>query len=91
MKPISTTLNPLMSVDLASGAEAATEYERSDFCAVPRAGVIGEAMACFVLAEALLEKLGGDSLAEMKPRFESLRQTRLEDLPMLDEPTVFWP
>jgi chorismate synthase len=91
MKPISTTLNPLMSVDLASGAEAATEYERSDFCAVPRAGVIGEAMVCFVLADALLEKLGGDSLAEMKPRFEALRQMRLEDLPMLDEPTIFWP
>ncbi|MEK7326632.1 MAG: chorismate synthase [Chloroflexota bacterium] len=91
MKPISTTLNPLMSVDLASGVEAATEYERSDFCAVPRAGVIGEAMACFVLADALLEKLGGDSLAEMKPRFETLRQMRLEDLPMLDEPIVFWP
>ena len=91
MKPISTTLNPLMSVDLASGAEAATEYERSDFCAVPRAGVIGEAMACFVLADALLEKLGGDSLAEMKPRFETLRQMRLEDLPMLNEPTIFWP
>jgi chorismate synthase len=91
MKPISTTLNPLMSVDLASGVEAATQYERSDFCAVPRAGVIGEAMVCYVLADALLEKLGGDSLAEMKQRFESLRQTRLEDLPMLDEPTVFWP
>ena len=91
MKPISTTLKPLMSVDLASGAEAATEYERSDFCAVPRAGVIGEAMACFVLAEAMLEKIGGDSLAEMKPRFETLRQMRLEDLPMLDEPTIFWP
>lgn len=91
MKPISTTLNPLMSVDLASGVEAATEYERSDFCAVPRAGVIGEAMVCYVLADALLEKLGGDSLAEIKPRFESLRQTRLEDLPMLDEPAIFWP
>jgi chorismate synthase len=91
MKPISTTLNPLMSVDLATGKEAATEYERSDFCAVPRAGVIGEAMACFVLADALLEKLGGDSIAEMKPRFETLRQSRLEDLPMLNKPTIFWP
>ena len=91
MKPISTTLNPLMSVDLATGKEAATEYERSDFCAVPRAGVIGEAMACFVLADALLEKLGGDSIAEMKPRFEALRQSRLEELPMLNKPTVFWP
>jgi len=91
MKPISTTLNPLMSVDLATGAETPTHYERSDFCAVPRAGVIGEAMVCFVLAEALLEKLGGDSLAEMKPRFESLRQMRLEDFEMQNEPTVFWP
>lgn len=91
MKPISTTLNPLMSVDLATGAETPTHYERSDFCAVPRAGVIGEAMVCFVLAEALLEKLGGDSLAEMKPRFASLRQMRLEDFEMQNEPTVFWP
>jgi len=48
-------------------------------------------MVCFVLADVLLEKLGGDSLAEMKPRFEALRQMRLEDLRMLDEPTVFWP
>jgi chorismate synthase len=91
MKPISTTLNPLMSVDLANGQAAATQYERSDFCAVPRAGVIGEAMVCIVLADALLEKLGGDSLAELLPRFEALRQSRPEDLPMLNEPTVFWP
>lgn len=91
MKPISTTLNPLMSVNLATGEETANRYERSDFCAVPRAGVIGEAMVCLVLADALLEKLGGDSLTEMKPRFESLRQARLEDLPQLNEPTVFWP
>jgi chorismate synthase len=91
MKPISTTLHPLMSVNLATGQETANRYERSDFCAVPRAGVIGEAMACLVLAEALLEKLGGDSLTEQKPRFEALRQARLEDLPLLNEPTVFWP
>ncbi len=91
MKPISTTLNPLMSVDLATSEEAATLYERSDFCAVPRAGVIGEAMACSVLADALIEKLGGDLIAEMKPRFEALRQSRLEDLPMLNKPTIFWP
>lgn len=91
MKPISTTLNPLMSVNLATGEETANRYERSDFCAVPRAGVIGEAMVCLVLADALLEKLGGDSLSEMKPRFDSLRQARLEDLPLLNEPTVFWP
>ncbi len=91
MKPISTTLNPLQSVDLASGQAARVEYERSDFCAVPRAGVIGEAMACYVLAHALIEKLGGDSVAEMKPRFEALRATRLDDLKMLNEPTAYWP
>lgn len=82
MKPISTTLNPLRSIDLATGEETRTTYERSDFCAVPRAGVILEAMMAFVLADALIEKLGGDSLAEMRPRFESLRRARLEDLMM---------
>ncbi len=82
MKPIATTLNPLRSVDLATGEETRTNYERSDFCPVPRAGVILEAMAAFVLADALIEKLGGDSLSEMKPRFAQLRQARLEDLLM---------
>ncbi len=82
MKPISTTLTPLRSVDLASGQPAATQYERSDFCAVPRAAVVGEAMVAFVLANALIEKLGGDSLAEMRPRFEALRRGRLDELPM---------
>jgi chorismate synthase len=82
MKPIATTLNPLRSVDLAGGDETRTNYERSDFCPVPRAGVILEAMAAFVLADALIEKLGGDSLAEMKPRFDQLRQARLADLIM---------
>ncbi|MBL8045244.1 MAG: chorismate synthase [Anaerolineales bacterium] len=91
MKPIATTLTPLHSVDLATGQAKPIEYERSDFCPVPRAGVIGEAMVSFVLAEALLEKLGGDSLAEMKPRFEALRRARLEDLLMRNEPAVFWP
>ncbi len=82
MKPIATTLNPLRSIDLATGEETHTHYERSDFCPVPRAGVILEAMMAFVLADALSEKLGGDSLAEMQPRFEQLRQARLEDLIM---------
>ena len=82
MKPISTTLNPLRSVNLATGEAEPTRYERSDFNAVPRAGVVAEAMVAFVLADALLEKLGGDSLDEMRPRFETLRQARLGDLPM---------
>ena len=85
MKPISTTLNPLRSVNLATGEAEPTRYERSDFNAVPRAGVVAEAMVAFVLADALMEKLGGDSLDEMRPRFETLRQARLEDLPMDNE------
>jgi chorismate synthase len=52
---------------------------------------VGEAMACLVLAEALLEKLGGDSLAEMWPRFAALRQARLEDLVMQNQAHVWWP
>lgn len=91
MKPISTTLNPLMTVDLATGVSGPTTYERSDFCAVPRAAVIGEAMVALVLAEALLEKLGGDSLAEMRPRFAALRTSALPDLVMANTPIKFWP
>jgi chorismate synthase len=48
-------------------------------------------MVAFVLADALIEKLGGDSLGEMLPRFASLRQARLSDLPMDNRPHVFWP
>ncbi|MBK8780763.1 MAG: chorismate synthase [Anaerolineales bacterium] len=90
MKPIATTLLPQPTVDLASGTESPTKYERSDFCPVPRAVPILEAMVAFVLADALLEKLGGDSLNEMKPRFESLRKATLEDLPMDNIPHIFW-
>ena len=82
MKPISTMLRGAQSVDLATGHANPTVYERSDFCALPRAVPVGEAMMAMVLADALLEKLGGDSISEMKPRFESLRRNRLEDLPM---------
>ena len=85
-KPIATTLNPQQSVDLATGEEVATRYERSDFCQVPRAVPIVEAMLCFVLADALMEKLGGDSIDEMRPRFEALRRLRLEDLRMDNQP-----
>lgn len=82
MKPISTVLNPRQSVDLASGEATETVYERSDFCAVPRAAVVGEAMVAITLAEALLEKLGGDSIDEITPRYAALRRARLEDLQM---------
>jgi chorismate synthase len=82
MKPISTILQSMDSVNLATGQPEATTYERSDFCALPRAVPIGEAMMALVIADVLLEKLGGDSLDEMRPRFESLRRARLQDLPM---------
>ncbi len=90
MKPIATTLLPQPTVDLASGTESPTKYERSDFCPVPRAVPILEAMVAFVLADALIEKLGGDSMDEMKPRFETLRKASLDDLPMDNIPHVFW-
>ncbi|HUE99129.1 MAG TPA: chorismate synthase [Anaerolineales bacterium] len=90
MKPIATTLLPQPTVDLASGTESPTKYERSDFCPVPRAVPILESMVAFVLAEALIEKLGGDSMNEMKPRFETLRKATLEDLQMDNTPHVFW-
>ena len=90
MKPIATTLLPQPTVDLASGTESPTKYERSDFCPVPRAVPILESMVAFVLADVLLEKLGGDSMNEMKPRFESLRKATLEDLPMDNIPHIFW-
>jgi chorismate synthase len=91
MKPIATTLAPQSTVDLASGQEAPTSYERSDFCPVPRAVPILEAMVAFVLADALLEKLGGDSLDELLVRYATLRQARLVDLPMDHTPHIFWP
>jgi chorismate synthase len=90
MKPIATTLTPQQTVNLETGEQVPTQYERSDFCPVPRAVPILEAMISFVLADALLEKLGGDSLAEMLPRFKALPQTRLSDLQMDGKSHVWW-
>lgn len=91
MKPIATTLTPQQSVDLASGENTPSQYERSDFCPVPRAVVIVEAVLAFVVADALIEKLGGDSITEMLPRFQSLRRLRLEDLKIENQPHTWWP
>jgi chorismate synthase len=91
MKPIATTLTPQFSVDLASGDEAPATYERSDFCPVPRAVVIIESMAAFVIVDALLEKLGGDSLAELLPRFAALKKATLSDLQMANQDRKWWP
>jgi len=65
MKPIATLMKPLRSVDLNTLNDAPAAIERSDVCAVPAAAVVGEAMVSFVLADAFLEKLGGDSVDEI--------------------------
>ena len=65
MKPIATLMKPLRSVDLTTLQDAPAAIERSDVCAVPAAAVVGEAMVSFVLADALLEKAGGDSVEEI--------------------------
>jgi chorismate synthase len=73
MKPISTLMKPLRSVDLATMIESPAAIERSDVCAVPAAGVIAEAMVCLVLADAFLEKFGADSIAEIERNYASTR------------------
>ncbi len=70
VKPIPTLAHPLPSVDLDTGEEVLAHYERSDVCVVPAAGVVAEAMVAIVLADAWLEKFGGDSLAEMRASVE---------------------
>jgi chorismate synthase len=64
-------MSPLRTVDLTSGGEAQAQSERSDVTAVPAMGVIAEALVAMVLADAMLEKFGGDSLAEMRRNVES--------------------
>lgn len=91
MKPIATTLTPQETVNLETGEQVPTQYERSDFCPVPRAVPILESMVAYVLVNALMEKIGGDSLEEMKPRFEALKQARLSDLQMDGHGHVWWP
>jgi chorismate synthase len=69
MKPISTLMKPLRSVDLTSLDEAPAAIERSDVCAVPAAAVVGEAMVCLILADAVLERFGGDSMRQLEAHF----------------------
>ncbi len=70
MKPISTLMSPLPTVDLTSGQPANAQSERSDVTAVPALGVIAEAVVSLVLADAMVEKFGGDSLAEMRRNYD---------------------
>jgi chorismate synthase len=71
MKPISTVPKALDTIDTATDEAAKAINQRSDVCAVPAAGIVGEAMLALVLAEAVLEKFGGDSVQETKRNFES--------------------
>jgi chorismate synthase len=84
MKPISTLMKPLRSVDLTTLEEEPAAIERSDVCAVPAAAVVAEAMVALVLADAVLERFGGDSMVDLRARVtgtgERLR-TRLSRRP----------
>ena len=74
LKPISTLRRPLETADLATKQPVKAAYERSDVCVVPAAGVAGEAMVAVVLAEAFLQKFGGDSLVETRRNFEGYQR-----------------
>ena len=98
MKPIATLMKPLRSVDLNTLQDAPAAIERSDVCAVPAAAVVGEAMVAFVLADAFLEKFGGDSIDEIarhlrtrrreqRSRRALRRRARLAEPDRLDDPS----
>jgi chorismate synthase len=71
MKPIATLMKPLRSVDLTTLEEAPAAIERSDVCAVPAAAVVAEAVVCIVLADALLERFGGDTVRQVREHFDA--------------------
>ena len=77
MKPISTVPKALQTIDISTGEATKAQHQRSDVCAVPAAGVVAEAMVALVVANSVLEKFGGDSLAETKRNMESY----LENIP----------
>jgi chorismate synthase len=76
MKPISTLMKPLRSIDLETMADAPAAIERSDVCAVPAAAVVGEAMVSLVLADALVEKFGADSVEEIDAAWQHAERAR---------------
>jgi chorismate synthase len=71
MKPIATVPHALKTVDVITGDAAPAHHQRSDVCAVPAAGVVAEAMVMLVIANAVLDKFGGDSLSETKRNLDS--------------------
>jgi chorismate synthase len=78
MKPIATLMKPLRSVDLATMEVSPATVERSDVCAVPAAAVVGEAMVAIVVADALVEKFGGDSLEELLANWRAFQARTAE-------------
>ena len=72
---LATLMSPLPSVDLDTGGEVQAHYERSDICQAPPACVVGEAMVALVLAEAFMEKFGGDSISETRRNYEGYMKT----------------
>ncbi|MGH7262361.1 MAG: chorismate synthase [Candidatus Rokuibacteriota bacterium] len=75
MKPLSTLRTPLRSVDMATKEAVEAVVERSDVCAVPAAGIVGEAMMAIILAQAFLEKFGGDSLEEIRRNYDTYQES----------------
>jgi len=84
MKPISTIPKALQTIDTSTGEAAAAINQRSDVCAVPAAGIVAEAMVALVLAEAILDKFGGDSLSECQRNIF----TYVDNLAITIAPTV---
>ena len=80
MKPIATVPHALRTIDVSTGEAATAHHQRSDVCAVPAAGVVAEAMVAIVLAEAVLEKFGGDALVETRRNLESYLAAIPEEL-----------
>lgn len=91
VKPIPTTRKGQDTVDLTTGEPRMATYERSDICPVPRAVVVCESLVAYVIADALMEKLGGDSLGEMLPRYKDLKQATVESVKMSSKDHIYWP
>ena len=86
MKPIATLMKPLRSVDLTTMTESPAAIERSDVCAVPAAAVVGEAMVALVLADAVLEKFGGDSVDELVANWQAFAPHAADSAATRDAP-----
>ena len=86
MKPISTLMKPLRSVDLTTLQDAPAAIERSDVCAVPAAAVVGEAVVCFILADALLERFGGDSMRQLHAHYRETNARVRQRLTRTEQP-----